>query len=300
MPKVPKTQIYNILTNPVYAGEVHYQGIGYKGSHEKLVDGRAWANVQRYLSKGTRHKGRKYDFLFQHALSCGECGSPMCGEEKRGGRYIYYRCWKAANRQCDTGYINERSITAQLDAIFERLVFPLDYKVEMKKSYYELKHAKQNTENDENERITKERNRINNRIAKVYEDRIDEKISEALWKSTAAKLESQLQALDEAQARITKAQIPYYELFDQFLELPGMLSETWKEGNQQEKGDLVKSITSNISLKAEKVTVELVEPFDYFYKEMVLNGKYPQWGELIKTISLHGPLISRLFVKLAA
>lgn len=275
-PKVPKTQLYNILTNPIYGGEVHYQGVAYKGRHEPLVSAQLWAAVQKIMSKGRFSANKKYNFLYQYALSCGECGSPMCGEEKRGGRYIYYRCWKSANGDCKEGYTNERDITAQLDSIFSKLVLPIDYKVSMKKAYYELKGAKQNTEADETDRINKERQRIKSKIERAYEDKLEGMISNDLWKMASEKLEAQLLALDDAQARISKAELPFFDLFDQFLELPEMLSNTWISGDQEEKGDLVKIVTSNISIKAKKVTVELVQPFDYFYKEMGLSGKYPQ------------------------
>lgn len=275
-PKAPKTQLYNILTNPLYKGEVHYQGQVYPGRHEPLVTPFQWSEANRQLGKSQKRKGLKREFLFAHTLTCGACGSSMCGDEKRGGRYVYYRCWRALNGKCDERYISESEIVKTFDGMFERFEFPIDYKVQMKKAYYELKHAKRNTEQEQSGHLEKERRKLNNKLERIYEDYMEGRISENIWSSASDKCKAQLLALDDASARMTKATIDYYDQVEQYLELPEMVRYAWKSGELKEKRELVQILTSNITVKTKKVTVELVSPFDYFYKDIALKEWYPQ------------------------
>ncbi len=54
-------QIYKLLSNPIYIGEIHHKGQAHVGRHPAIVDRAAWDNVQRMLAdnrQGERAGGR--------------------------------------------------------------------------------------------------------------------------------------------------------------------------------------------------------------------------------------------------
>lgn len=54
-------QIYRILSNPIYLGEVHHNGKVYDGRHEAIIDRETWDRTQRKLAdnrQGTERSGR--------------------------------------------------------------------------------------------------------------------------------------------------------------------------------------------------------------------------------------------------
>lgn len=51
-------QIYKILSNPIYIGEIHHRGKVYPGKHHPIVDRDMWDAVQARLADNTQGKQR--------------------------------------------------------------------------------------------------------------------------------------------------------------------------------------------------------------------------------------------------
>ena len=88
-------QIYKILSNPIYLGEIHHKGKVYAGKHEAIIGRELWDEVQSRLSDNTRGKQRattvKSPSLLA-GLTFDEAGNPLVASHacKRKVRYRYY------------------------------------------------------------------------------------------------------------------------------------------------------------------------------------------------------------------
>jgi site-specific DNA recombinase len=51
-------QIYKILSNPIYLGEIHHKGRVYDGKHEAIIDRELWDQVQAKLADNTQGQQR--------------------------------------------------------------------------------------------------------------------------------------------------------------------------------------------------------------------------------------------------
>jgi hypothetical protein len=47
--------IYQLLSNPIYTGQIAHQGQAYPGQHPALIDDETWIAVQDRCSRGTAH-----------------------------------------------------------------------------------------------------------------------------------------------------------------------------------------------------------------------------------------------------
>ncbi|MDD5529549.1 MAG: recombinase family protein [bacterium] len=94
------TEISRILRNPLYTGNIMYNGQFYQGKQEPIVPQSIWDEVQQLIRiRAPKRRGasrkRKHVFLFEGLLYCGWCGAHMtpmyCGGRNKK-LYYYYQC----------------------------------------------------------------------------------------------------------------------------------------------------------------------------------------------------------------
>lgn len=92
--------IYHMLENPVYIGQIRYDGKIYPGKHQPIITQELWNQIRdkRTILKPdgdktflTRPKKYKYPYLLPGILRC-SCGRYMTPASAKSGAYHYYRC----------------------------------------------------------------------------------------------------------------------------------------------------------------------------------------------------------------
>ena len=97
-------QVYRLLNNRLYIGEIAYKGKNYPAEHDALIDQNTWDKVQALLSENNRTKMSKARVKMVSPLSgvirCGHCDSAMgiTYTNKGDRRYSYYICEKDTKR----------------------------------------------------------------------------------------------------------------------------------------------------------------------------------------------------------
>jgi len=88
-PKLDKSHLESILKNVFYVGQFYFSGKYYKGKHEPLISEELFEEVQRAFKKDGKPLYRKeHSFAFASFITCGECGSTITAEIKKG-KYVY-------------------------------------------------------------------------------------------------------------------------------------------------------------------------------------------------------------------
>ncbi len=96
-----QNQLYRLLRNRLYLGEVEYDGKVYQGQHPAIIDRQTFDRVAALLPghRSAPRPGRqKYQYLLQGLVYC-ECGKkmvPYSVTKKDGKRYFYYKCQDTA------------------------------------------------------------------------------------------------------------------------------------------------------------------------------------------------------------
>jgi site-specific DNA recombinase len=88
-------QLYKILSNPVYRGEIQHRGKVYAGKHAAIIDPELWAEVQRVLAgntQGARGPRNAVETSLLVGLIVDPTGEPMVAAHATKGktRYRYY------------------------------------------------------------------------------------------------------------------------------------------------------------------------------------------------------------------
>jgi site-specific DNA recombinase len=128
--------LYRILENHFYYGRFEYpknSGKWYDGAHEPIITKELFTIVQEQIkSQILEPRSQQKEFAFTKVMTCGLCGSGITADEKfkkqKNGnvhRYVYYKCTRTKDPNCDCGFINENDLISQL----QNLIDDIDIKV---------------------------------------------------------------------------------------------------------------------------------------------------------------------------
>jgi site-specific DNA recombinase len=121
--KIQKSNIWNLLRNPVYCGRIFIPSYKdereatVKATHEPIISEELFEEVQDVLN------GRKKNYPVKHCLQeqlplrgfleCPRCGKTLTGSASRGngGRYYYYHCLKGCGERVKANTINDKFVS---------------------------------------------------------------------------------------------------------------------------------------------------------------------------------------------
>jgi len=121
-----KASLKMLLTNSVYAGQVKYRGVFYKGEHPAIVDPAIWEAVNLDFGKPESKRDSlrvRQNALLSGVLFCKSCQRPMIATYTARGahRYRYYVCqgarqkgWKSCPTKSVAASRIEESLLVQL------------------------------------------------------------------------------------------------------------------------------------------------------------------------------------------
>jgi DNA invertase Pin-like site-specific DNA recombinase len=263
IPVIQAATLQKILTNRLYLGEVHNNGERYPGRHQPLVDEITFQQAQRALRKDNKPLSYTANtFVFRGIVNCGECGSPLVGELKKGGKYTYYRCVTKAHRgECSQGYINEIKMSEAVKQTFLRIRFPEHVKDAIGLAVAESDKIKQRQDEHQASEIRRKLTNAKSAIQQAYRDRTAGIIDAEFFQELAAEYKEKIQNLEIELQAIGNADIDYYETVQMLFELGETLYSSWIAGTVEENALLLKLVCSNFSVKDGNPLIELKEPF---------------------------------------
>lgn len=122
--------IYVLLQNPFYYGVFEYprkSGNWYNGKHEPLITKELFDQVQSQVKSQVMRFENK-EFAFTKLMTCGLCGSGITADEKfkkqKNGnvhRYVYYGCCKSKDKDCKSGYLEEKELIKQFELLINKI-----------------------------------------------------------------------------------------------------------------------------------------------------------------------------------
>ena len=253
-----------ILRNPLYYGYFRWGGNLYKGNHISLLSRELFERVQEVLTNKHKAKERQHQFAFKGLLTCGHCGCAITAEEhikKSGKRYVYYRC-TGFKQNCAEPYMREEVISEKFGDLLKLIQINeeiLNWIIEaLKESNTEKKEYHQGMLSSLNRELSK----IQTRLVKIYEDRLDGLITTELWEQMNKKYLLEQEAIKRKLQAHLSANERYYEGGIRILELAQRAYILYKTQNFLEQRKLLNFILLNCKLKDGELHPEFRQPFD--------------------------------------
>lgn len=269
--RIHRSRLHEIFKNAAYIGKIPFKGEVYEGKHEPIISIESWLKVQAALRKDNKPVSmQKRDFIYRGVLSCGECGTQMVGEIKKG-KYIYYRCLLKKNG-CSQGYISESVIDQEVSDFIAGLQLPSDAKQQILTVAKQMQGLLENTANEEADRLNNLIKRIRTKRRAAYEDKIGGVIDAEMWQELDRDLLEQIQTLEVRRSKITDADTHYYRDMEMAVELPRILSTQWITANFEERKLFLNFTQSNFFIKDGNAHLQMNEAIQAIQKMGVFEG----------------------------
>lgn len=205
--------IFSILQNHKYGGflvQQKYKKVSYKmkevkktskedwiwsGEFEGIIDKNTFNRVQEMLEKrsnGYRYKGEVIH-PFSSVLRCGTCGGSLSYRKKYEG----YKCTlsQSGAKRCTCHSIKEKDLTLKIQQDIKAMI---DKRINKEKYYNKVENIKIEKDNTkELKEIENELEKLDMRFAKIYEDKLNDLISERNFTNF-------LNTIQEKQEKLTK------------------------------------------------------------------------------------------------
>lgn len=250
---VSLTGLSTILNNPFYMGVMRVRSTGelFQGAHRPLVTKSLFERVQRILEGKTVDRSVHHNFPFRRLIRCAGCGRSLIGELQKG--HIYYRC---QTRQCPTKTIREE-LVEMVASTFMTLMKLDEAELGYIRAWTERARAHQSVQAQEELQGANLRlDGIRNRLARLTDAFIDGIVDKPLFEERKNAL-----TLEEREARemievLEAGNSNALKRLEKFLELIKDAPFLYKHATPDEKRDLLRKLTSNLSASNKNVSVE--------------------------------------------
>jgi DNA invertase Pin-like site-specific DNA recombinase len=267
--KVSISSWYAMMNNPFYYGWYEFpsrSGEWHKGKHEPMITQAEFEKTQIILGRRGTTRPRKYSFKYTGAIRCGICGASVVAEHKvkkcKNGNthyYIYYHCSHRLNPNCDQKVLEEKKLEEEIVEILKRIkIHPtfLDWAIEKlrKENYDEIEEKKQSLENSKKEYET-----LDKKLDRLLDMRINGELSEREFASKKDELsqeKARLKASLDASDSNSTSWIDRLEETKELLEFAQDAVNTFKNGDEEKRKEIFRTIGSNLSLLDKKLNIE--------------------------------------------
>ncbi len=271
--KAGVSQMDLILKNPFYYGEMRVKGNLYPHKYDTVISHDLFIGAEKVRNgyKTNKHRWGGLPYLYRGLIKCAECGCRITFEKKKG-KYIYGHCTQY-NRKHGAKYVNEQELTSQLAEVFKSIQIP-DYAYEQVSEALRASHSDKKQLRDSTlSTLSTEIEKYQNRIEKVYEDYLDEKIPESLYKRKYDEYRAAKKKLQNKVANIEQVEDDYYGTVEHLLKLSRNASKLFEKANQEQVRSLVNIVLSNLQLDGKQLRWKLKKPFD----TMAFCNKNSNW-----------------------
>lgn len=256
------SQLEKILKNPFYYGEMQVKDNLYPHRYKPIIDKGLFDEVQA-VKKGYKKQPFKYaglPFYYRGLLRCAACGCSLTPERKKA-KYVYYHCSQYKGKH-GAKWIREEQITEDIKSIFLNLqISDADYKTvsqelktahKQKVSMYEEMLSTLNTEFE----------KYQSRLEKLYEDYLDEKITETLYDKKFKEYRQKQRVIRKRIDNLDEVEKDYYASVNHLLRISRSAPVLFERSNIEQRRQLVNLILQNLTHDGDSLRWELKRPFE--------------------------------------
>lgn len=260
--KAGSSKIEQVLKNPFYYGEMRIKGKLYPHKYDAVISKDLFDQVDAVRNgyKVTQHRWGGLPYPFRGLINCAECGCRITFEKKKG-IYVYGHCTQSKGKH-NAKYVNEDVIATKLAKLFQDIRIPRDAFEELSTGLRAAHEDKKRIREATLRTIDTEIEKYQTRIEKVYEDYLDEKIPEQLYKRKFEEYKKNQKSLQNKRLNIEQVEDEYYGTVSHLLRLARDAPALFSEANNEQKRSMINLVLSNLQLDGDQLRWEYKKPFD--------------------------------------
>ncbi|MBM3477034.1 MAG: recombinase family protein [Armatimonadetes bacterium] len=272
---MPRSTLSRLLHSRFYVGRFVWRGQEYPGDHEPLVSLDLFQRTQEAFRRDGKPLFRpKRVWPYAGLVRCAHCGCVLTCEAKKGGRFVYLHC-TGGRGPCPKPYVRQE----RLEELLGELVRGISISPE---AVGMIVGAVRDSQKGEREfqgatvaRLQAEATRIQTRLDRIYEDRLDGKIDEDLWLRKTEEWRARHGEALAAVERHRDADRLYLDEGARVLHLASRASDLWATAPPEGKRELLNLLLSNSTWDGEILDGCYEKPFCYLAEGRSRLDWYP-------------------------
>lgn len=256
------SMVANILQNPFYYGLMRYKGHENTHKYKPLVSKGLFDQCEAvrasYNKKPFQYAAKP--FVFRGLVKCAKCGCTVSPEIKKG-KFIYYSCTNY-RKQCERVYVPESEFLKPIYSVLKGLQMPQERIQEITDGLRKMGTSEADFHKLNMANLRKEYDTIEDRISKMYDDKLDGRITEEMYdKKLREYKERQGQILVDMRIH-SEADEEFYLTANTVLNVAKRALEIFKSSEVPEKRQFLNFLLQNCELQGKKLEFSLRNPFD--------------------------------------
>lgn len=256
------SMIANILQNPFYYGVMVYKGKTNTHKYKPLISKDLYDKCQEvrlsYNKKPFQYAAKP--FIFRGLIKCSKCGCGISPEIKKG-KFIYYSCTNY-RKQCERVYVPESKLLEPVYEVLQGLEMPDERVQEITEGLRSMGQSEASFHKFHISNLKKEYALIEDRISKMYDDRLDGRITDEMYdKKLKEYKERQSTILTEMHIH-SDADEEFYLTANMVLKLAQRALQIFKSSEVDEKRQFLNFLLQNCQLEGKKLSFSMRYPFD--------------------------------------
>ena len=266
--KIDKSRIHEHLTDPFYIGMNRWNDKLSVGKQDTFISKELFDKVHNLLRSKTTPKYSKHNYLFKGLANCKECTGQITWEIQKG--IIYGHCNHYRNCSQKT-WSKEFEVEEQLLDVLE------SFQMKSPKIADWIRKALKESHQDEItyrssavDELNRKQEQLRQRLDKIYEDKLDNTITQEFYANKAKIYQAELDKVSEAIKKHDNANLKYYELGVNIYDLSQRAKMIYLKAKQKmmlnEQRELIRLMFSKLTLNEGKLAYEYTPAFKLLHK----------------------------------
>jgi len=256
--------IYQVLTNPFYAGIIVWDGTRYRGRHQPMVTVDEFERVQKILAKRGKPQPKKHSFAYTGLIRCGTCGLLVTAEKKinrYGSAYTYYHCTRRLLPRCVERSVTQVALEQQIANFIAAITIPASIQKWAIERLMAMRTEETRDRDAQTKALQKKADDIERAKSTLTDLRLRQLIGDTEFLSKRNELEANLDRLNEELAKRDAEPDYWFEPSRAVISFSTNAIIWFREGNDEDRRLILGAVGSNLSLMGKILNVQAKEPF---------------------------------------
>lgn len=260
------SMVAHILQNPFYYGLMVCKGKTNTHKYKPLISKDLFDKCQdvrmSYNKKPFQYSA--LPFIFRGLIKCAKCGcgiSPEIKTKKSGLTFIYYSCTNY-RKECERVYVPESILLKPVYEVLQGLQMPDERIQEITEGLRSMGQSEAGFHKFHMTNLKKEYDLIEDRISKMYDDRLDGRITDEMYDKKLKEYKERQSAILTEMHIHSDADEEFYLTANTVLNIAKRALEIFKGSEVHEKRQFLNFLLQNCQLEGKNLMFSMRYPFD--------------------------------------
>ncbi len=254
--KMSDQSMRKMLKSEFYIGIIRLRKSGetFRGGHTPLISPSTHKRVQEVMAGRGYTQPLRHAFLYRRMFRCRQCGNTIIGEQHR--KRVYYGCW---TRGCTRVY--QETIEATVLEELAPLTFTSAEREYLIAALSRLSNTATTQEEEQRAALTLRQAKLTDRLNRLTDAFVDGVLEKSAYEQRKAVAHLEQKEIEQELRTLASSGPKIPGRVARYLERAQSAYLLFKTGNDDEKRELLKIVTSNREAYPKNVAITLSEPF---------------------------------------